>query len=155
MNFETTTTFPAGEYVIIDPCYVLHDEWKEICNDFFFADRTDGGYNEGEFTLTDGRRLFIGNTKRGDGMYSIRDSKGSESAVIGVDAGCIGLIDVTHVDQSNYKNNINLGYIVEFKSEFTVTVKDGYFEIDEYYIDTDEEIDEDDDYYNYYPTESF
>lgn len=146
--FETTAIFPAGEYVIIDPCYVLHDEWSEICNDFFFVDNPNG-CNEGVFTLKDGRRIFVGNTKYGDGTYSLRGYKGDQKALIGVDAGCIGLVRLRDIDQSNPQNDIRLGYVIECNSAFTVSVKDGYFEFGGYTIDTDDEDEEEDDH-DYY-----
>jgi hypothetical protein len=90
MKIETfqTITMPAGRYWIGDLCYVLRDEWDEVCS-LFFKGRTDHGANEGGFTLADGRNFVCFNTAWGDGEYY--DDYGNS---YGVDAGCIGLIAV-------------------------------------------------------------
>jgi len=105
-------TMPAGKYWVGDLCYVMHDEWDEVCG-LFFKDRTDHGCNEGEFTLKDGRRFVSYNTKYGDGGYY--DQHGNEYAV---DAGLIGCILVEDIDLTCTKNNFNGGHIVEFTSDF-------------------------------------
>lgn len=150
--FETTATFPAGEYVIIDPCYVLHDAWSELCNDFFFANRTDHGCNQGEFTLKDGRRIFVGNTAYGDGLYALLDNNRNVVATIGVDAGCVGLIRLSDIDLTNQQNFIDPGFVVTFDTEFEVSVESGYFTFGNYTLNTreleeEEEEFDDHDYY--------
>jgi hypothetical protein len=51
------------------------NEWKEICNDFLFAD-DDFNIQEGEYTLKNCTRIFMGSTAYGDGLYP--DSDGNE-----------------------------------------------------------------------------
>ena len=82
---------PAGRYYVGDLCYVMHPQWREVC-DLLFAGRDDGGCNEGEFTLKNGVRFAIYNTAYGDGVYP--DQKGNSYPV---DAGCIGCIRVEDV----------------------------------------------------------
>lgn len=82
---------PAGKYYVGDLCYVMHPQWKEVC-DILFANRDDNGCNEGEFTLANGVRFAIYNTEFGDGTYP--DDEGN---FYPVDAGCIGCIRVEDV----------------------------------------------------------
>ena len=49
-------TMPAGQYYIGDLCYVMHDEWDEVCHLLFGSSQT-GRIKEGEFVLKDGRRF--------------------------------------------------------------------------------------------------
>ena len=145
-------TMPAGRYVICDLCYVLHDEWKEVC-EIIIKDNT---VLDGEFTLADGRRFAIYSTMYGDGEYS--NSYNSDR--LGVDAGCIGCIKVEDVDLDNPRNNLNNGIIVDFHNPFSTsggrdsqgwdgtihighvevyTGDDPYYEEEEEYYDEDEE----------------
>ena len=66
----------AGTYWIGDLCYVMHDEWDEVCN------ITISGHSvkDGEFKLADGREFATYCTAYGDGMYSDQDGN-----VYGVD----------------------------------------------------------------------
>jgi len=104
---------PAGKYYVGDLCYVMHDEWDEVCG-LFFKGRDDHGCNEGEFQLKDGRRFASINTKFGDGGY--RDQFGNE---YGVDAGLIGCIALTDIELNNKGNFTNGGQIIEFSNSFT------------------------------------
>ena len=110
---------PAGKYYVGDLCYVMHDEWDEVCN-LFFEGRDDHGCNEGEFNLKDGRRFASFNTKFGDGSYY--DQFGDE---YGVDGGLIGCIALNDIDLTNDDNFIRGGQIIEFRSDFTVSGSQG------------------------------
>lgn len=119
---------PTGEYYIGDLCYVLHDEWDEVCS------LTINGNDclEGEFTLKSGVRFAMYGTKYGDGMY----------CGIGVDSGTIGCVLLSAIDQTNKKNNISLGRIVYFKKEFeTGSTEDCLISIGNYEIVTDDDFD--------------
>jgi predicted enzyme related to lactoylglutathione lyase len=105
-------TMPAGKYYVGDLCYVMHECWDEVCG-LFFKGRTDGGCNEGEFNLKDGRRFVSYNTKWGDGGYY--DESGNEYSV---DAGLIGCICLDDIDFTNDENNINGGHVIEFRTDF-------------------------------------
>ena len=107
-----TDWLPAGKYWVGDLCYVMHEEWDEVCG-LFFKDRDDHGANEGLFTLKDGRKFVSFNTKWGDGGYY--DEAENE---YGVDAGLIGCIlvsDINPVEDDKYLG----GHIHEFKTPFT------------------------------------
>lgn len=110
---------PAGKYYVGDLCYVMHEEWDEVCG-LFFKDRDDHGCNEGEFNLKDGRRFASFNTKYGDGAYY--DQFGDE---YGVDAGLIGCIALNDIDLTNDDNFIRGGQIIEFVSDFSVSGSQG------------------------------
>lgn len=124
-------TMPAGNYYVGDLCYVLHDEWDEVC-DLFFAGRNDHGCNEGEFTLKDGRRFACYNTAFGDGCYT--DQFGRE---YGVDAGCIGCILLSDIDLTNPDNFIRGGQVLEFPNDFETESHRGDMYFGNVHIDTD------------------
>lgn len=124
-------TMPAGNYYVGDLCYVLHDEWDEVC-DLFFAGRNDHGCNEGEFTLKDGRRFACYNTAFGDGCYT--DQFGRE---YGVDAGCIGCILLSDIDLTNPDNFIRGGQVLEFPNDFETESYRGDMYFGSVHIDTD------------------
>ena len=111
--------FPAGKYYVGDLCYVMHDEWDEVCG-LFFKDREDQGCNEGVFTLKDGRRFASFNTKFGDGCYF--DQYGNE---YGVDAGLIGCIAMNDIDLNADGNFTSGGQIIQFDLDFTVSGSQG------------------------------
>lgn len=102
----------AGQYYVGDLCYVMHDEWDEVCG-LFFLGRNDHGCNEGEFNLKDGRRFVSINTKYGDGEYY--DQFGGS---YGVDAGLIGCIRVEDIDLKCESNFIRSGQIINFPEDF-------------------------------------
>lgn len=111
--------FPAGKYYVGDLCYVMHDEWDEVCG-LFFKGRDDHGCNEGVFNLKDGRRFASFNTKYGDGSYF--DQFGNE---YGVDAGLIGCIALNDIDLKADGNFTSGGQIIEFKHDFVVSGNQG------------------------------
>ena len=107
--------FPAGKYYVGDLCYVMHDEWDEVCGKFFEG-RDDHGCNQGVFQLKDGRKFASFNTKWGDGVYF--DQDGEE---YGVDAGLIGCISLNDIDLNADGNSTLGGQIIQFDSDFTVS----------------------------------
>lgn len=132
-------TMPAGRYYVGDLCYVLHDEWDEVC-ELFFKDRTDHGCNEGEFTLKDGRKFACLNTAYGDGTYC--DQRGRSYSVDAGSIGCILLSDLELMDTGNF---ISGGQVLEFPSDFDVGSAKGVLYFGSVAIDTDPpyEVEED------------
>lgn len=121
----------AGDYYVGDLCYVMHDEWDEVC-DLMFEGRTDGGCNEGVFNLKDGRTFAVFNTAWGDGIYT--------DNLVGdypVDAGCIGCIKVSDIDKTNDQNNMTLGNIHSFNNDFEVDTDGSLLTFGHVRIDTD------------------
>jgi len=107
-----TYLMPAGKYWVGDLCYVMHEEWDEVCG-LFFKGRDDHGANEGLFELKDGRKFVSFNTKYGDGGYY--DEAENE---YGVDAGLIGCILLSDIRSSD-ENTLNGGHVHEFDTPFS------------------------------------
>jgi len=107
----------AGKYYVGDLCYVLNDEWDEVC-ELMFAGRKNGGCNQGEFNLKDGRRFALYSTAYGDGTYV--DNLGNEYFV---DAGCIGciLLDDINLGNDRNKESIGGGNIISFEKDFNTS----------------------------------
>ena len=122
---------PAGKYYIGDLCYVMHEEWDQVCG-LFFSGRNDHGCNEGEFNLKDGRRFASFNTKWGDGSYE--DQFGN---LYGVDAGLIGCIKLEDIDMKCGENFTRGGNLVEFSNPFECSYQDGVIVFGHVRIDTD------------------
>lgn len=116
--------FPAGKYYVGDLCYVMHDEWDEVC-DLLFEGRGDFGCNEGEFTLKDGRQFAIYNTQHGDGVY---DTDSGDTCC--VDSGSIGCILKSDIRDNQYTED-KIKQLATFQT-FTKPFKTGY-EISEGY----------------------
>lgn len=76
---------PAGTYYVGDLCYILDNEWDEVCR------LTIQGNDclEGEFVLRDGRKFAMYGTAWGDGEYL--DQLGRSYAV---DSGTLGCVQV-------------------------------------------------------------
>jgi len=108
-----TDWLPAGKYWVGDLCYVMREEWDEVCG-LFFKDRQDHGCNEGLFTLKDGRKFVSFNTKWGDGGYYDEAENN-----YGVDAGLIGCILVSDIKHGDDFHNLDGGHVHEFTSPFT------------------------------------
>jgi hypothetical protein len=121
-------TFPAGKYVISDLCYVLSDDtWTEI-HELMFPPGHNGHEINGLFTLKDGRKLFIGCTKYGDGNYP--DTVGN---VYGVDSGTIGIMLESEID-GEADGDDSIVHI--FDEPFTVLYDNGNFSFGHIDIDT-------------------
>jgi hypothetical protein len=127
-------TMPAGEYYIGDLCYVMHDEWDEVCG--FICDHERGSAIEGEFTLKDGRRFAVYNTAYGDGVYY--DQHDND---YGVDAGVIGCIRTADISESD-KENIPDGHVHLFEKEFPTYTDGGKLYFGDVVIDTDPDYEE-------------
>lgn len=113
-------TMPAGRYYIGDLCYVMHDEWNEVCDLFFPPEDTTGRGRDGEFVLKDGRRFASFGTAYGDGEYV--SNIGTRH---GVDSGSIGCILVSDIRDNTYADIERLGAVVEFDQPFEVSEDQG------------------------------
>ena len=105
-----------GTYYVGDLCYVMHPQWKEVCNLMFAC---DGNYVlDGEFNLANGVRFALHSTAYGDGTY--QDQEGRDYPV---DAGLIGCIRVEDVyDPEWYLAGMN---VVEFDKPFQIVYNHG------------------------------
>jgi hypothetical protein len=127
----------AGEYYVGDLCYVLHDEWDEVCS-ILFDGRNDHGCNEGEFNLKDGRRFAMYNTAWGDGGYY--DEQRREYSVDAGSIGCILLKDINLKNESNFTHG---GQVINFPFDFVTGEDKGILSFGIINIDTDPIFDED------------
>jgi len=120
-------TFEPGDYYVGDLCYVLRDEWDEVCS------LTINGHKclDGTFTLANGTKFATYGTAYGDGVYV--DQKGHKYPV---DAGLIGCVAVKDLDANILKNNIHLGNIIKFDKPFTTSEDQGVIVIGNLSIDT-------------------
>lgn len=146
MKDETTVT--PVRYYVGDLCYVMHDEWSEVC-DLTFPPGEDEEVT-GELQLADGRKFVIFPTAYGDGVYN--DQHGNPYAV---DSGTIGAIKVDDIRDPQFQSTIEhgLGQIHEFPAEIDdldCCCEDGAISIYNVYIDTaGSDCDEDEDGYEW------
>ena len=98
------------KYYVGDLCYVMHDEWNEVCNIVTFTNE-DSAYE-----LEDGRQFFMLNTAYGDGTYN--DQVGRPYSV---DSGSIGAIKVSDIRDEAFAGTVEGGFgqVVEMPSELT------------------------------------
>ncbi len=131
----------AGTYYVGDLCYVMHDCWDEVC-DLIFENRKDGGCNDGEFTLKDGRRFAMYSTMYGDGLYP--SSVGRNLSVDSGSIGCILLEDIRD-PVATPAHMAGLGTIVDFPKDFGTGIDDiglivlGHVEVETGDVEEDEE----------------
>ena len=119
-----------GQYYVGDLCYVLHDEWDEVCRLII----TDNQCLDGEFVLEDGRRFAIFGTRYGDGSY--QDLEGRDYSV---DAGSIGCIRMTDIDLANPRNFLQGGNIIDFPHAFQTSEHNGTIRFGSVSINTADE----------------
>jgi hypothetical protein len=98
------------KYYIGDLCYVMSEEWEDVCDAFYSGD------DEPLYELKDGRTFFMLNTAYGDGQYN--DQNGLPYAV---DSGSIGAIKVDDIRGSKLAGVLErgLGHVHEFPYELT------------------------------------
>lgn len=123
----------AGTYYVGDLCYVLHDEWDEVCRLTIEHDRAIGG----EFNLKDGRRFAMYNTMYGDGNYFNQDGKSYD-----VDSGSIGCILLSDIDSDYPGNFLAGGNVHTFDQDFYTGEQDGKIMFHNVSINTDDVIEE-------------
>jgi hypothetical protein len=129
-------TMPAGRYYIGDLCYVMHDEWKEVC-DLFYPPGVSGRGVEGEFALKDGRRFASFSTAYGDGEY-----RSSVNTLHSVDSGSIGCIRVEDIRDNTYSDIEHLGAVVDFPEPFEVSEDTGLLTFGHVLIETNADTEE-------------
>ena len=122
----------AGEYYVGDLCYVMSDEeWEEVCRLTIVGQKCISG----EFTMADGRRFAMYNTRWGDGIYQDKSYK-----KYSVDSGTIGCIKVEDIKYDKYGERLDtLGNIYKFDSDFVSSVNEGLIQFGRVLIDTDPE----------------
>lgn len=129
--------FPAGEYYIGDPCYVVPDkEWLPLLERTgYFGNHFSPEYTDGLF-LYKGQHAFAHSTRYGDGCYDLNGAGSSEFNMIGVDAGLISVIPLKTIDASKMEYALGLGQKIKMGLDFWVWYEDGVFHIGHFTIDT-------------------
>jgi len=105
-----TTEINKNVYYVGDLCYVMTNEWEEICDNVTRADEDQIG-----FSLEDGRDYLLMNTAFGDGTYN--DLNGQPYSV---DSGTIGAIlvnNITDTEALNQALNNGLGHLYQSDEE--------------------------------------
>ena len=97
------------KYYVGDLCYVMHDEWSEVCSVVSFDNEDDANYE-----LEDGRKFLFYSTAYGDGQYT-----DTEGRLYSVDSGSLGAIKVEDIRDPEFARIIEegLGHIHEFPAE--------------------------------------
>lgn len=120
---------PAGKYYIGDLCYVMSDDWDEVCD--LTIKKCE--VIEGEFEMKNGRRFALYSTKYGDGMY-----KSNMGTKHGVDSGTIGCILVDDIiDIPKFEIDGKLGAVVTMDRPFSTASRDGLIVFGDVIINTD------------------
>jgi len=104
-----TTEINKNVYYVGDLCYVMTNEWEEICELAVF-DNT-----EVDFTLEDGRKYIQLSTAFGDGTYN--DLNGQPYSV---DSGTIGAVlvnNITDTEALNQALSHGLGHLYQSDEE--------------------------------------
>ena len=130
----------AGEYYVGDLCYVMSDEeWEEVCR----LTIVEGKCISGEFTMADGRRFAMYNTRWGDGIYQDKSYK-----KYSVDSGTIGCIKVEDITADKYGEGLDeLGSVYEFANDFVTSRDEGrLLQFGRILIDTDPQDEEEIEY---------
>lgn len=113
--------FKAGTYYVGDLCYILSDVWDEVCDHF----------DDGVFTLIDGRKCAMHSTMHGDGRYTDQDGD-----TYAVDSGTIGCVMVEGHEVGQFENGNAM--IIEFLEDFDTDSSEGVISIGNIEIDTDD-----------------
>jgi hypothetical protein len=110
--YKAMTQTTSHKYFIGDLCYVLSDEWSDVC-DVTLAPTVDPE-EDFFFELEDGRSFHMISTAYGDGVYY--DQKGNSYPV---DSGTIGAIKVENLDPAVLADALErgLGAVHEFPYE--------------------------------------
>ncbi len=144
IGFEPMTETTSHKYFIGDLCYVLGDEWSDVC-DVTLAPTVDPE-EDFFFELKDGRTFHMIGTAYGDGVYY--DQKGNSYPV---DSGTIGAIKVENLDPTVLADALEngLGAVHEFPYELLeldTELKRGVLHFGDVSIDTAGEDEEEEIY---------
>lgn len=132
----------SGSYYVGDLCYVFNDkDWCEICK-LTFTDKLAIPKN-GELELSSGVKIAIYSTKHGDGVYN----------GFCVDSGSIGCVLADSIEMGFLTRSQGLGKVINFDKPFETNswetssdLDDGVIKIGHILIETNPEMDDDDDY---------
>ena len=128
-----------GEYWVGDLCYVLKNDWDEVCS-LLFPERNNPNQpmNNGELELKNGIKFALYGTAWGDGSYS--DQHGN---YYDVDAGVIGCVKVSDLHKIG-ETIASGGHVHTFTEDFDTGYDDGDIYFGKLRIETDPKSEEDD-----------
>ena len=122
-------TMPPGTYYVGDLCYVLVNQWDDVCKLLIEGENV----KQGSFTLPNGTQFAIFNTAYGDGIY--RDEIGNE---YGVDSGSIGCVKIDNISPEILERIKNYSAVVNFPSGLSCYEVDGVIHLGDITIDTND-----------------
>lgn len=127
--------FPAGDYYIGDPCYLIpRKDWDGVIkstNYFGEGSLPQPNFDDGVYSWN-GKRCFASYTAHGDGIYT----NPRKTLTIGVDSGTISIIPVDRADEPKTMTFFIYGNHVRFPKEFSVWEENGVFHFGKIKIDT-------------------
>ena len=93
---------PEGDYVVIDPCYVIGEDpfWGKYCNWMFRGDYDEQEGRAAHFIKTGEHLIYAFGTAFGDGAYPVMNN-GKNVGVAGVDAGMLCLCPMKFIKEYN------------------------------------------------------
>jgi hypothetical protein len=128
-----------GIWWVGDLCYVLDNDWDEVCNCLFSKkNNPNQPMNKGEFQLENGIKFAIYGTAWGDGGYL--DQHGN---CYGVDAGVIGCVKVDDLYKIG-ESPASGGHVHTFEQDFDTGYDDGTIFFGSLRIETDPKSEEED-----------
>jgi hypothetical protein len=136
-----TFILPAGHYFVGDTSYYLKDEaYDQVIKQFL-----DDCVEDGTYTTPGGQKMYISETKYGDGIYE--DQDGDHYCVDGGNIGAVPIESPDSIELKDFGINPFLGGLVHWDSSFECSYDEetGVINIGGLVIDTDPEYDEDED----------
>ena len=131
--------FPAGKYMVVDPCYVFPDKyWGEFVDACYPDAHGLGKDTNGAIVRIDNKHeFFTTSTAFGDGLYCL-ELNGCMVGKLCVDAGCLAIIPEYLIKEwtTGVESNVNLGIWVEIKKDFHIQSFGGDFGFENYSVCT-------------------
>lgn len=135
--FTNTITLPAGEYIIIDPCYVMPDDAYQKMVDTIYS---TSHMEENQFTYK-GKTMVVFGTAYGDGGYP---NTFNDNDIL-VDSGQIAIIPTAVLTKKVIKENASCSVVVTFENNVHCSNNGGIMEFGHITVDTLQEDDEEED----------
>lgn len=137
-----TNYLPSGEYIIVDPCYVMPDKaYQDMIDTIYGTTHME----ENEYTYK-GKKMIVYGTAYGDGGYS----NSANNNEILVDSGQIAIIPTDVLSKKAVKENAKHAVIITFNDLVICHNDGGNMTFGHVEVDTkqdDEEEEEDDDWF--------
>lgn len=114
-----TTTLPPGDYLVVDPCYVLDATYKQLMD----LKWGDGGQGDGNYVLQlENGVMVVWPTIVGDGSFDFSVCKPliGRDATLPVDSGQLAFINVSCVE----KGDIDDCGTLKVVEPLTITIRD-------------------------------